>query len=185
VIGNDETINKVLPQLVEEKVTLGFIPLGPNQSIAQVLGIPEGLPACDVISRRVVRHLDMGRVNTMYFLFSLSAPANVVFDCGDYTVSSLDPSGSFTIHNFASAHTHGSPDDGQVELVVYGKQEDRGWLSRKQATTPSTFSLRQAKITSINGSATVVLDGQLSVKTPATFEVVKGKLDVIVGKQRA
>ncbi len=182
VVGNDETVNKVLPQLVEEKITLGFIPLGPNQSIAQVLGIPEGLAACDVISRRVVRHLDMGRVNTMYFLFSLSAPANVIFDCGDYTVSSLDPAGSFTIHNFASPHTHGRPDDGQVELVVQGGQEQRSWLGRKHNSAPSTFSLQQAKITSLNGSAMITLDGQLSVKTPATLEVVKGKLDVIIGK---
>src|SRR5690349_13808036 len=74
-VGNDKTVTKILPQVVEHGLTLGLIPLGPEQTIADSLGIPHGVSACDSLSRRVMRRLDVGQANNQYFLLQLQAPA--------------------------------------------------------------------------------------------------------------
>lgn len=183
VVGNDETITKVLPQIIGSNVTLGLIPLGPNQTIAKILGIPVGLGACDALSRRIVRKIDLGQANTAYFLFTLSAPAGVVVDCGKYSVTSLDQAGTVTIANFPIDEAQGIPDDGKLELIVAPGEEKRGWINRQRGSG-SVFSVTNAKINSPHSPANVLLDGQMTLKTPVTVEVAKKKLQVIVGKDR-
>lgn len=184
-VGNDATITKILPQLIDQRVTLGIIPLGPQQTIARALGIPDGVVACDVLSRRILRRLDLGRANAVYFLFNLVAPANVTVDCGgQYRVTSLDPAGSLMITNFPLAGTAGQPDDGRLELIVTPSQGARGWMPGRRSSGGSVFSITKAKFTSTAGAVNLTLDGQVTVKTPAAVEVVRRKLEVIVGKDR-
>src|SRR5688572_24564667 len=68
VVGNDETVAKVVSGIDEAKLTLGFIPIGTPTSIARSLGIPEGAEACDVLSKRVTQKIDLGSVNGHLFL---------------------------------------------------------------------------------------------------------------------
>lgn len=184
VVGNDETITRILPQLVDEDVTLGFIPVGPHQTIAHVLGIPEGVPACDTISRRVIRHLDMGKANNAYFLFTLVAPATVSVDCGGYTISSLDSTGELVVTNFPHAGSRGTPDDGQLELVVSPGEDRKGWKPFRQQSSSSVFPISAATLTTTTGSASVTLDGKILLKTPIELGIAAKKLDIIVGKAR-
>lgn len=182
VIGNDESINKVLPAVIGQSVTLGIIPLGPGRQIADVLGLPNGVAACESISRRVIRHLDLGRANNVYFLFSLQAPASVIVDCGDYRISSLDPQGSLVINNFSTERTVGQPDDGKVELTVHASTTSGRW-GRRTTSTSSVFSLTSAKLTTLDHAANVLLDQHVTIKTPVALDVAAHKLDVIVGKK--
>lgn len=183
VVGNDETVTKVLPIVLEGGATLGIIPVGQPQMISRVLGIPSGVAACDTISRRVIRHLDIGRANAAYFVFQLSAPSSVTVDCGDYRITSLDPNGQLTVTNFPLDGSPSVPDDGQLELVVAPGQERRGWRPFR-APSGSVFQLEQAKLTSTGTPASITLDGHSIVKTPVTIDIDKTKLDVIVGKDR-
>ena len=116
MVGNDETVTKVLPQLIGVNVTLGLIPLGSHQTIAKILGIPVGLAACDALSRRIVRKIDLGKANTAYFLFTLTAPSGIAVDCGKYSITSLDPTGTMTVANFPVGDARGIPDDGTVGI---------------------------------------------------------------------
>lgn len=184
VVGNDETITKILPQIIDSKVTLGLIPLGPNQTIARILGIPVGLGACDVLSRRIVRKIDLGKANNGYFLFTLSTPPGIVVDCGKYTITSLDPAGTMTVANFPTGEAKGNPDDGKLELIVAPGQEKRGWGSLRRGDRGSVFSITHVSLTSPQGPLSVLLDGQVTLKTPITVEVAKKKLALIVGKDR-
>ncbi|KKW42961.1 MAG: hypothetical protein UY92_C0002G0078 [Candidatus Magasanikbacteria bacterium GW2011_GWA2_56_11] len=52
IVGDDGTFARVLSRAATCQVLYGFIPIGANNSIAQVLGIPEGEAACDVLARR-------------------------------------------------------------------------------------------------------------------------------------
>lgn len=184
IVGNDATITKVLPQLIEHPVTLGIIPLGPDQSIAELLGIPTGLAACDVLSRRIVHRIDLGQANELFFLSTLVAPASVSVDCGPYTITSLDPGGILSMSNFPTDVSAGHPDDGKIELLVAPSQERKSWGGFRRGPKGSVFSIHKAKLTSAETSATIILDGQVSVRTPVTLRVAKQKLEVIVGKQR-
>lgn len=183
VVGNDETVTKVLPQIIDRKITLGLIPLGPNQTIAKLLGIPIGLAACDILSRRIVRKIDLGQANNAFFLFTLAAPAGVTADCGHYNITSLDPTGTMTIANFPTGEAQGMPDDGQLELIVSPGETKRGWGNYRRGGG-SVFPISNIKLTAAEGPVSVTLDGQILVKTPITVEVAKNKLAIIVGKDR-
>ncbi len=184
IVGNDETISKILPLVAEAKLTLGLIPLGPNQTIAKILGIPVGVAACDALSRRIIRKLDLGQANSAYFLFQLTSPINVTVDCGDFAITSIDPVGEITIANFPVENSHSLPDDGQLELIVAPGTQKNGWAGKQRSSTGSVFPITKVKITTKQTPTHVLLDGQISIKTPVTVEVAKSKLAIIVGKDR-
>lgn len=185
LVGNDETFTKVLPQLVDHDVTIGFIPLGPHQTIPRALGVPEGLAACDAISRRIVQRIDLGKANNAYFLLNLTAPPTVAITCdGQYSVTSSDPSGLLAITNFAIEDGGGRPDDGRLELVISPDRKRRGWSWGRQSAG-SVFPITKAKISAAEGSTNLLLDGRVTIKTPVTVEAAPAKLEVIVGKDRS
>lgn len=181
-VGNDRTVSKILPQVVDHDLTLGLIPLGPEQTIADYLGIPHGVAACDVLSRRVIRRLDVGKANSQYFLLRLQAPARTTAVCDDtYSVESLDPQGTMAITNLGPAV--GSPDDGRLELVVQGSGAARWPLFRRSYNADSIFPIRRARL-QCRTDETILLDGQIVVKTPTQVTVGSKKLEVIVGRHR-
>lgn len=190
VVGNDQSVSRVIPFLGDEDVTLALIPLGAPNRIAQILGVPEGDAACDVLSRRITKKVDLGKVNDQYFLFSLDAPeAPVTIECdGAYRVSTTAAGRSLSICNLGNLiefdqhrGSHSNPEDGRLEAVVTA--HERG-MFRKGFSTESVFPIRRAVITCPSESVPLVIDGQTIVKTPATVEVVPHKLKLIVGKDR-
>lgn len=193
VVGNDQSIARVIPVLGLQDVTLGLIPLGRPNRIAQILGVPEGEAACDVLSRRITKKVDLGKVNDQFFLFSLDAPqAPVTIECdGAYTVSATEPGCSLSICNLghliefdANRKSHSNPEDGKLEAVVTSQDSGFRTMFRKSFSTESVFPIRRATITCRTESVPLVIDGQTIVKTPATVEIVPKKLKLIVGKGR-
>lgn len=183
VIGNDQTITKVLPDVIGQKVTLAMIPLGPDQLIAEALGLPTGVAACDALSRRIIEHIDIGKANSNYFLLQLAADAATAITCDDaYTISSLDPDGRLEIANLRSDLGVGRPNDGRLELVVH-PTTNHGFFNRRMGGQASVFPITQAKIPS-NAAGHLILDGQVVVKPPLTISVLPKKLAVIVGPNR-
>lgn len=184
-IGNDQTIVKLLPSVVETNTTLGLIPVGPHQTMAHVLGVPIGATACEVVSRRIVRRLDLGLVNSQYFLTSLEAPGTVIAACdGKYNVTSLDQSGRISLMNFQNELSHGRPDDGVLELVISPGHGHLAWRAFHRAQPGSVFTVKSVKFTSAGGPINMLLDGQITIKTPVIVKVAAKKLRVIVGKNR-
>lgn len=185
-VGNDQTVIKVLPLLMEHDITLGIIPIGPDQAIAKYLGIPDGPAACDVLSRRVIRKLDIGKANTHYFLLQASLPHHALILCdGQYTVSALDSESQMWLTNLSQSTDRSSPEDGRLELMVQGPASRSGWsMFRKSASDVSVFPVRTAKVQSHHDQSPVILDGHTQVKAPVTIEVVARKLAVIVGRDR-
>lgn len=191
VIGNDATMSKVISIVAEHpSVVLGMIPVGPNQRIADLLGIPEGVEACNILSKRIMMQVDLGKVNDNYFLFSLDLPAgDVTVKCDNkYSLSVTGSDAHFHICNIAGltdgteAQAHCNPTDGKLEAIVSDKRE--GWsIFKKQFNRDSVFKIKRATISAAE-ETTVIADGQTMIKTPATVEVVPKKLRLIVGRQR-
>ena len=181
VIGNDETVLKVLPLAVEKNISLGLIPLGDHQRVAEALGIPVGVAACDVVSRRVMRRIDLGRAGSAYFLLDALLPEASSVTCDAlYTVSTHVPGSTMRILNLLDQRPGANPDDGSLTLVV--EQEQRhGWHHH---TERSFFSVKNAEVRSARHNEMVVLDGQLVHKTPLTITVEPKKLHMIVGRER-
>ena len=74
IVGNDTTFGHVLSRAAICKTLFGFLPVGQENSIAEVLGIPVGIDSCDVISRRRKVALDVGWFNNRYFISRLHIP---------------------------------------------------------------------------------------------------------------
>ena len=89
-VGNDATFTTVANIVVDHEVTLGYIPVVDGSRFAQVLGIPTGAGACDVLSKRLCETIDVGKVRDHYFTGCLRVlnPRGVTLRCDDqYTIS--------------------------------------------------------------------------------------------------
>ena len=65
VAGGDSTIEEVADELVGSETTLGILPTGTMNNLAQVLGIPLDLDAaCALLATQTVRYIDVGRITS-------------------------------------------------------------------------------------------------------------------------
>ncbi|MDD5341976.1 MAG: diacylglycerol kinase family protein [Patescibacteria group bacterium] len=195
-VGNDNTVRKVIPLVASQTVSFGIIPVGGPSRLAELLGIPEGEKACDVLSARVVERLDLGKVNEQYFLTQLEIPfgdLELSLD-NQYTVRPLNPEQSITIYNLGIFSPKNSPEnyksnprDGLLELVVSGGASGGlGHWFKKGEEHNSVFSLRTARINCPQTSQqSVIADGYTVVNTPVKIAVAPKRLKVVVGKNRA
>ena len=71
VVGNDVTFGHVLSRAASCRVIYGFLPVGSENSIAEVLGLPVGIDACDVLAKRRKLYLYVGWLNNRYFISQL------------------------------------------------------------------------------------------------------------------
>ena len=83
IVGNDKTFGHVLSRGATCECVFGFLPIGPNNTIAEILGIPTGVSATDVLARRRKERLDVGWMNGRYFvsqLHVLPSKVEVIYD---------------------------------------------------------------------------------------------------------
>lgn len=155
IVGNDATLDKTMWFLPDLDVTVGYIPLVGPSPVADLLGIPVGITAVDVLAARRVEVLDMGKLDDRYFFMEVSLPATMAsLDIeGQYRVS-LRNGGSLTIRNvggrMGSAFTQADAQDGWLEAVLVPSEADKKssrWA--KQAAQSAThILLRRGEIVS-------------------------------------
>jgi len=189
-VGDDGTVAKAIDAVAEfSGVSFGAIPVGEKHTIAQLLGIPLGVEACDVLSARLVEDLDLGKVNSHYFLTSLEVPGQVNAECdGQYTVSPV-AGGHIRVCNLSMGERHTSdPRDGRLETMV--RTATRGFFSSMFRPALATAGLSvfptQKVVIRAEGKAqmTAIADGQPYADAEFRIEVMPKRLKVIVGKAR-
>jgi len=190
VVGNDTTVRRVLDVLVEHRVTLGMIPLGEPGVIANVFGLPVGLPACDVLSARILETVDAGMINGKRFLTSVSIPkfsGSIAF--GDAYRAIVDHPASVSIRNVALSEPEfglgvAHPCDGSLETVVR-VQLPRGWKGMLGGKKIGVSVLPTAAMT-LKSEEPVILtvDGEEMGGSRFDVSVEPGILKVITGKGR-
>lgn len=188
VVGNDDTFHSLMEVLPELKVVTGLIPLGDKNRVAEVLGIPMGLAACDVLSARLTETFDVGKINHQYFLTSVEIPnQSAVVDCGGYTVQSTS-AGGVEIRNLGSLRQKdlqaglSNPRDGLLEAVVYAELPKEHLFARGKMTQ-SSLLLKSLRVTT-NGLCTAIVDNVECQLEKMQFQAVPRALRVITGKGR-
>ena len=90
VVGNDFTLSQVIGAADEVDITFGVIPVGSKNEIARILGIEDEMSACDCLSNRLVKKIDLGKINSTYFISKIEAPpAEIILKCeGKFLVNS-------------------------------------------------------------------------------------------------
>lgn len=188
-VGNNKTVNQIVNALIGSAVPLGIIPIGEeNNDIAEALGIESVDQACDILSARLLARLDLGLANQTYFLSNatIDNQGTVVDMSDDYTIEATK-TGLIHALNLANpkiklpAKIKSSPDDGILELVI-SAGGNKNIFSKSAPDDQSIFKIKKVVIN--NPQAQLILDGAISISTPATITVVKQSLNVIVGKGR-
>lgn len=193
VVGNDATLGHVLSRAASCPILFGFLPVGPDNTIAQVLGIPVGEAACDVLSRRRKVKLDIGWVSNRnrYFISQLHIPPSsiaveydekfkVSSEHGkiEVVVCNLQP---FVWKDARSREMAIHPQDGKLEAFlrpVVGKG-----IFRPKYEDPSIFPFEEMTITG-KKAFPVEADGQTTKETKICIKLAKSKIEMIVGKER-
>jgi len=191
IIGNDGTFGHVLSRAASCATTFGFLPVGPENSIAKVLGIPVGLEACDVLAKRRKLRLDVGWVNNRYFISQLHIPPSkfdVVYD-ESFTVSSKTGSMELVVCNLKPFIWEGKgrkyvvhPQDGKLEAFLKPVKKS-GLLRREVFEEPSIFPFEEMVISS-KTPFPVETDGKISKEVKIKIKLAKSRIEMVVGKER-
>lgn len=184
-VGNDKTLTQVINLAFDFDAVIGYIPMDSESKLANALGLGYDELACETIAQRLIKKIDLGKINDNYFLdnaqFSGGKP---IFDFGDYQISPTADNTMASIANISSSLKEGrkfDPTDGQLEVVIESTEKS---LWRKKKISLSVFPFNQVKIKSSGEPSIITLDNQQIVKTPAEATIIKQRLKIIVGQER-
>ncbi len=194
IVGDNTTFGSVLSSAATISTVFGFLPVGPDNSIAQVLGIPVGPPACEVLSRRRKVHLDVGWMNSRYFISQLHIPPSEItveydekfrvsprFGRMELVVCNLQP---FLWRDRRRGHEKDivvHPQDGKLEAFlrpVIG----RG-IIRDIYEDPSVFPFEEMVVSS-KKPFVLEADGKVSKEVRVKIRLARDRITMIVGKER-
>ncbi len=191
IVGNDATFGHVLSYVASYDMTFGFIPVGPDNSIAEVLGIPVGVEACDILARRRRLRLDVGWMNNRYFISQLHIPPSAIEIQYDerFHVSSTSGKMELVVCNLQPFVWTGKgrrfivhPQDGKLEAFLRPVVKT-GLFGKEQFEEPSIFPFEEMVI-SARKPFSVETDGKTTKEVKITIKLAKSRIDMVVGKER-
>ncbi|MFH1789687.1 MAG: diacylglycerol kinase family protein [bacterium] len=191
IVGNDSTFGQVLSRSATCDCIFGFLPVGSNNTIANILGVPIGLEACDVLSRRRKERLDVGWMNNRYFVSQLHIKPSrieVVYDekfkvkSGDkmeVVVCNLQP--FYYKHSNSAATRVVNPQDNKLEAFLRPLAK-KGWFGYSYEE-PSIFPFEEMVIEG-KEPFTVEADGKISKEVKLKIKLARSKIQMVVGRDR-
>jgi hypothetical protein len=188
LVGNDQTLDKVMWFLPDLDVTLGYLPIDEPSRVAQILGIPKGEAACDVLAARLIETIDVGRLDERYFLteVALEHTLAAVDVEGRYRIS---PSvgGSIFIRNLGSLAENGTASadakDGYLEVVIRPEEEKNSRLFRRAAALETRVMLKTGEIVASQPIEARV-DNHVMNSMRFKIGICPRKLKLITGRRR-
>ncbi len=179
VLGNDDTVRKVLNVIVESGVVFAIIPIGPKNELARLLGVPEGIAACDVLSARRIERIDIGTVNEKKFIISVNVPefkAELTFE-DKYRIIPIAKA-ELKIENLAEVS---DPCDGLLYAEI--KSSVKKGVFKKSKLVKSVFPIESLAIRS-DKPFVLYADGEEMKGARFDIGVESMALKVISGKER-
>jgi len=181
-VGTDKVIGETLDAIAGTDTTLGIIPIGEPTTIAHHLGIPVGERAVEVLAARKVEIIDLGKIDTHYFLteIEVAAAKPLTLECDErYTVSIPKTTNRVILANLTTA---AYCQDGYLE-AHFAPPTKRSWL---RTTVPHTSTVPFKHVRIFAGEEeTATVHGNYTIKLPAIAEVMPRSLRVIVGRDRS
>lgn len=181
VVGDDKTLGQILNIVAGFNIAVGYIPITQTEA-GKLLNIPEGERACDILSARVIKKIDLGKINNYYFLTSIQTGGQKTYlDCdGSYYITLQDGNNIITINNLSNDYnTLSCPTDGHLDLFIETIEKK---ILRKPKKTLSRFPVKALRITSDKSMPLLLMDEKRIIKTPADIEIAAKQVKMVVGK---
>jgi len=181
-VGNNQTVNKIIGAIIDtdlygdfqKKTLLGIIPIGDDNSIATSFGIKNEAEACNILLARRIEKIDLGLVGKHYFLNQASIQSSgTTIVINNYSIETGEK-GEIKIINLLSDNDTGiksNPHDGLLDIYIKTRKKDKTCLTAKKLTITSSENK-------------LLIDGVMEVETPTDVEIMKDRVNVIVGKNR-
>jgi diacylglycerol kinase family enzyme len=197
-VGNKKLLHECINALMsfysgaslDSAVPIGFIPAGQKSNeVAELLGIPLGLDACNTLSARRIECMDLGRINNNYFLCEAEITTiGTSVEIDQQFSLEIGEAGSIRFINLAQPQhlpsaCLSSASDGKMEFCIETRKEKNFLNISKKKDSPSIFVFDKIKIEN-RQDAKIILDGLHEIKTPATVMTAKKAINLIVGKSR-
>lgn len=181
-VGNDQTLRRVLDAVGEKKTVVALLPIGPQGAMTELLGMPTGVAACDVLSARIIEELDLGEVNGKRFLQSVKIDdGNFVIHHGrDYTMTPQRKA-TIEVRNFAAPDDAGmqSPADGRLSMIV--RLPKFSLFNKKADVGIVPFTTMDV---AYENNVTALVDGERLDGQRFVFQVIPKALKLVTGKGR-
>lgn len=188
IVGDDKMFHDAIIASVGYDVVIGMIPFFKKSVLAETLGIPQGIDACDVLSHRIIESFDVGRINDKFFLHSIEIQnQKEPILCNDeYNIFAFG--GNVAFYNLGineDGEVFGDFKDGNLEIALRPKQPlGVKWGFRKiEKTEESIFFAKKASMKS-KETFTLIIDGEKRSLSSLDIGVLKQSARVIVGKGR-
>jgi diacylglycerol kinase family enzyme len=185
VIGNSQSFTKVINIVANLDVTLALIPVENGSSIAKTLGIAPGVLACDVLASRIIKKIDLGKINTHYFISNAQiTDGDIIIEYDQFKIQPTTSQNKIVFYNLASpdSNINSKPDDGLLEAVITPMKST---LFGKKAIPETILPFKKIRITSnTEEQVSIITDEQIIMKNPAEISVSPAKLKIIVGSDR-
>ncbi|MCC7357755.1 hypothetical protein IT408_04630 [Candidatus Uhrbacteria bacterium] len=145
IVGDDSTVDRVMPFLPDIHSPVGYLPLRSPCAIAERFGIRTGLSACDILAARYLEAVDVGIINNQYFLYQISL---------EKSVASLFISEKYRLYSetgadFVISNTDGSLHDGQLTIRMRPCHTvSTAWSFRKRVTPETVLRASTVRIES-------------------------------------
>jgi len=194
-VGDDNTLIKVINIIAEHNVTIGFIPMVANSKLAKIFGIKNSSDACDILSKRLIKKISLGKANQNYFLTALTINDSdqVAIECEDkYKISLTEKNCSLTIYNLGNflqkideKKWQIFPQKNCLSIAICPTNQNSfsKFFKKNSSSRSSLFAVKKIKITS-QDSVPILLDEQTTLKTPLTVTIKPKKISLIVGRER-
>jgi hypothetical protein len=180
-IGNNATFSGLVNALEGAPITVGIIPVGQQNSLAERFGLADEDSACTALAARLIETIDLGVANGSHFVSeaTITAPGTIIEINGAYTIEPTSQ-GMVSIVNAAINPRPGqTPRRGFLDVFIEGQK--RGLL--KTESDVSFIQTKQVIANNLHGKL-FLLDETAELKPPAAFSVAKDALSVIVGRDR-
>jgi diacylglycerol kinase family enzyme len=181
-VGGENTLLRAIEAVADTRIVMAYIPVGEQSKMAELLGIPSGVAACDVLSQRLVEEMDLGEVNGRRFLHVATMDlTGCVVQCEQmYTLTPLRKA-QLEIRNLAWPDDHAitNPADEKLTWVI---KCPRLSLFKKRADV-SVVPLRRARIFCPT-PRTMEVDGEQVEAQEFDVRTIPQRLRLVVAKER-
>ncbi len=179
-VGNDKTVNVIINILVNfsEKIPISIIPVGPNNSIAESLGIKNEKEACFILSSRRIEKIKLAKVNDLFFVhnFFIKNQGTLSYLDNSYKIKT-DLKGFTFIYNIAPKtkiinQEEINPQDDILNLYIETKLKNKTHIKAK-------------KIKIKNEEESGFVDNLIELSGPFEISGSEKEILMIIGKERS